>query len=201
MLPGERVLIAEYNGRRVTERNHKGEILWQKALNTWPINAQRLPDGRTFIAARNLLLEVDRTGREVLSIARPASDVMNAWKTRAGQFVVVTNQGVCLRLDRTGKEVKQFRLQGVASFGNDLLANGNVLIPLSWQNRVTEYDMDGKVVWDANVPQPLAATRLPNGNTLVVCQQWPPLIVELDRKGKKVAEIKSAMFASQVRRR
>ena len=92
-----------------------------------------------------------------------------------GQFVVVTNQGMCLRLDRTGKEVKQFRLQGVASFGNDLLANGNVLIPLSWQNRVTEYDMEGKVVWDANVPQPLGATRLPNGNTLVVCQQWPPL--------------------------
>jgi len=202
VLPGDRVLVSEYGGMRVTERNLKGEIVWQKALASSPLNAQRLADGRTFIALRNQLLEVDRNGREAQSIARPMNDVMSAWKTRAGQIVLITSQAQCVRLDRTGRELKSFRVQGVSNFGNELLANGHILVPLAWQNRVTEYDAEGKIVWEATTAlQPISAARLPNGNTLVACQQWPPHIVELDRKGKQVAEIKTTMYTARVRRR
>jgi hypothetical protein len=150
---------------------------------------------------RGQLMEVDRTGKEILTIARPLQDVMSAWKTRDGQIVLITNHGLYLRLDGAGKEVKQVRLQGVAGFANELLPNGNILVPLTWQNNVTEYDPEGKVVWQATVIQPQAATRLANGNTLVSCQQQPPRIVELDRSGKQVGEIKTGMFTTRMRRR
>src|SRR5205823_1366834 len=42
-LPGGRVLVAELNGGRVTERDLKGHVLWQYAVNT-PIAVQRLPN-------------------------------------------------------------------------------------------------------------------------------------------------------------
>jgi HEAT repeat protein len=205
VLPGDRVLVAEFGGLRVTERNLKGEILWQKVLPSQPINAQRLSDGRTFIALRNQLVEVDRMGKEVATIPRPLNDVMSAWKTREGQIVLITNQAMCIRMDRTGKELKSFRVQGVSSFGNEVLANGHILVPLSWQNKVMEYDAEGKIVWEAGLQaglqQPISASRLPNGNTLVACQVWPPRIVELDKSGKQVAEIKTTMYTSRVRRR
>jgi len=89
----------------------------------------------------------------------------------------------------------------VSNFGNELLPNGHVLIPLSWQNKVFEYDADGKVVWEASAVQPMAATRLPNGHTLVALQQWPPKLLELDREGKQVAETAATTYVNRVRRR
>src|SRR5262249_36264783 len=63
---GNRVLIAEYNGRKITERDFRGNVLWEKqGLGGMPTNAQRLANGNTFIATNADLLEVDRTGKEV----------------------------------------------------------------------------------------------------------------------------------------
>src|SRR5262249_53364588 len=59
VLPGDRVLVAEYHASRVTERNHKGEVLWQKEVNG-PLVAQRLANGNTFVATDGQLIEVDK---------------------------------------------------------------------------------------------------------------------------------------------
>src|SRR5260370_12989596 len=126
---------------------------------------------------------------------------MSAHKARDGQYVLVSNQGMIVRVDHTGKEVKTLRVQGVSNFGNELLPNGNVLIPLAWQNKVTEYDHEGKVVWEATVLQPMAVCRLPNGNTLVASQQWPAKMYEIDRTGKQVAETALQSYATRIRRR
>lgn len=200
-LPGDRLLVAEYGASRVTERNLKGEILWQKMLPGSPLGVQRLASGTTLITLRDRLLEVDRSGREILTISRPMGDLMTATRLRDGRLVCVTNQGACVRLDRAGKELGSFRTQGVSSFGNELLPNGHVLIPLMWQNKVTEYNADGKIVWEAQAQQPYAATRLANGNTLVSCQQWPPRMVELDRTGKQVGEVALGGYTVRLRRR
>src|SRR5207249_4736901 len=53
VLPGNRVLIAENDANLVSERDFKGKVLWQKALNSQPVSCQRLPNGHTFIATRN----------------------------------------------------------------------------------------------------------------------------------------------------
>jgi HEAT repeat protein len=206
VLPGGRVLVAEYSARRVTERNLKGEVLWQTAVPSYPMSAERLPNGHTFIACRHLLLEVDRTGREVRSINRPLNDVRSARMLRDGQIVLLTSRSECVRLDRTGKELKSFALNalaqgGISTFFNEILPNGHVLLPVSWMNKVVEYNADGKVVWETTAAQPMTASRLPNGNTLIVPQQWPARVVEVDRQGRQVAELPTTAFPARVRRR
>src|SRR5262249_24736201 len=49
VLPGERVLVAEHHGSKVTERNLRGDVLWEKKLSDRPVAVQRLPNGNTFI--------------------------------------------------------------------------------------------------------------------------------------------------------
>lgn len=199
VLPGNRVLVAESNGRRVSERNLKGEILWQKEIN-WPTGCQRLANGNTFITTRNQLVEVDRTGRDVFTYNHPNADIMAAHKLSHGQIVVLTQSGTCLRLDSSGKEIKNFRVNQVSSNSMDVLPSGNVLIPQMWMNKVLEMDPDGKTVWEVNVQQPQAVCRLPTGNILVSIQ-WPAKVVELDRTGKIVWEHNSANRVYRIRRR
>jgi HEAT repeat protein len=201
VLPGGRLLIAEMGAQRVTERGMKGEILWEKRVPTWPVSCDRLANGNTLIATQQQVLEVDRSGHEVFTYNRMLGDIMSAHKTRDGYYVLVSSQGMIVRVDHTGKEVKTVRVQGVSNYGNELLPNGNVLIPLAWQNKVTEYDPDGKVVWEATAPRPMAVCRLPNGHTLVAPQQLPAKMYELDRNGKQVAETSLPSYATRIRRR
>ncbi len=72
-LPGNRLLVAEYDANRVTERNTKGKILWEKKIE-FPLVAQRLPNGNTFIATNSQLLEVSDTGGEVFSYQFPGGE-------------------------------------------------------------------------------------------------------------------------------
>jgi HEAT repeat protein len=200
VLRGGRVLLAEYNQRRVTERNFKGEILWEKRINNYPISAQRLPNGHTFIVSHNQLIEVDRAGKEVFTINRPLNDIMTAAKLRDGQIVCISSQSTCFRLGADGKETKSFHIQQVSYYTNDVLPNGHILVP-NWQGKVTEYDTEGKVVWEANVVQPQSASRLPNGNTLISSQQFPLKVIEVDRHGKTVAEISVQTHVQRARKR
>jgi HEAT repeat protein len=199
-LPGGRVLVAEFQGQRVTERNLKGEVLWQKNVPSFPLSVQRLSNGHTFIVCRNLLLEVDRSGREVLSLSRP-NDIMTARKLRDGQIVCISSHRTCFRLDHAGKEIKTFPLQAVVVNQNEVLPDGHILVPLTWNNKVIEYDAAGRLVWEVTVTQPMTAARLPNGNTLIAVQQWPAKVVEVDRSGKQVAEIHTTAAVARVRRR
>ena len=61
VLPGERVLVTEWDGNRVGEWDFRGNLVWKKeGFNGRATNAQRLPNGNTFICTTNELLEVDR---------------------------------------------------------------------------------------------------------------------------------------------
>jgi hypothetical protein len=201
VLPGDHVLVAEQANQQITERTASGEVIWQKTVPSWPIGVERLRNGNTFIACRGMLMEVDRLGREVFTCPRPANDIMTARKLRDGRIVIVSSTGTCVHLDASGKEVKSFRLQGVAINANQVLANGNVIMLVPWQNKLNEYGPEGQVVWQADVVQPVAVWRLPNGNTLVSTQGWPVKLVEIDRSGRTVAETTAATLVSRLRTR
>ena len=64
-LPGDHLLIAEHDGGRVTERDRKGEVLWERRLDM-PLVAQRLPNGHTFIATRTQMMELDAEKKQVV---------------------------------------------------------------------------------------------------------------------------------------
>jgi hypothetical protein len=198
LLPGEeRVLTAEYQSHRVSERNIKGEIVWQKRI-PMPIMAQRLPNGHTFVATQNQLLEYDKDGREVFSYGRPdGGDFMRATKLRNGDIACIVQQLGMPRfmlLSPAGgsiKEVKSWGVQVRTSGGRlDVLPNGHVLIPEMDNNRVVEYDEEGQMVWELPIDQPIAAVRQPNGNTIITLMR-ENRAVEVDRRGKEVWQYKT----------
>ena len=200
VLRGDRVLIAESGICRVTERNLKGQILWEKETSTFPISACRLPDGRTVIVARDRISIVDRSGREVSFISRPTGDIMTARRLQDGKFAIITNQACLVILDPGGREIKTRSLPSVTSFNNEILPDGGMILPIVWQNEVIEYTPEGRVAWQARVPQPIAVSRLANGHTLVTTQGMPFKIIELDKNGKQVAEmitLSNAQFATR----
>jgi hypothetical protein len=195
LLPNGRVLIAEHKANRVTERNRQNQIVWEKQVDE-PIVAQRLPNGNTFIATRQQLLEVDAKGAEVFHHLRPNGEqIMKAQKLPNGDYACVTQLGAIryVRLDAKGKELKSFPVTLNYSGGRiHVLPNGNVLVPESYNNRVVEHDANtGRIVWQAMCEQPVAALRLPSGNTLVTSMEASRGAVELDRAGRDVWQFKA----------
>jgi HEAT repeat protein len=191
VLDNDHILIAEYYGNKVTERDFKGQVVWQ-CLCPEPQMAQRLPNGNTFIASKYRLLEVDPAGREVMQKnLSPANDgIMKSAKLASGEIVCVFDTGRVARLDATASReiAPSFRIAiGKPLFGGrvDVLPNGGVLIPHHLENKVVEYDSTGKQVWQVHVDQPIAATRLRNGDTLVTSMSQNRA-VEFDRAGNEV---------------
>jgi len=201
MLPGDRVLIAEHAGDRVTERNRRGEILWEKKVHE-PLMAQRLRNGNTFIATQQRLVEVDREGRETYSYARPTGELfMKAVKLANGEIACVTQLRRFLRLDTTGKELQSLPAN-VTTFGGriDVLPSNHILVPERAHNRVVEYDAEGRIAWQIFFREPVAAVRLPNGHTLVTSYSQNRA-VEVDKDGKEVWDYKMETRVTRAFRR
>ncbi len=201
MLSGEHVLVAEHNGNIVTERNREGKVLWKKEIEG-PVMAQRMPNGRTFIATRAQLLEVDKNGKETFSYSRPDGDqFMKAIKLSNGDMAFITDAGICARINSAGKELKNFSVN-LQTYGGrlEVLPNGHVVVPQTPNNEIVEFDADGKPVWQAKFDQPVAAMRLANGNTLVTSMSQQRA-VEINKAGKSVWEYKTDTRVTRAFRR
>jgi len=201
---GKRVLVTEYSGMRVTEY----DIATGKAVKTinvgnYPMSAERLRNGNTFVVCRNQLIEYNKAGKEVYKIARNNfnEQIYSARKLPNGEIVAITSSRNVERLDKNGKVLKSFQLPALYYNQNEILNNGNVLIPLGYQNKVDEYDKKGKHVRTITAMQAVHATRLPNGNTLVSVSSWPYKILEFDKKGKQVKETTTNVYLFRVRGR
>jgi hypothetical protein len=188
----DRVLVAEFSGMRVSERDFKGNPKWEKSVNGNPLAAQRLPNGHTFVVLQNRLLELDAKGNEVYQYDRPMFDIFRGRKLRNGEVVFITAQGVLTRVDpKTNKTLGTFNVGPMGSqFGSfEVLPNGNFLVPVYGTQEVVEFDPKGEAKWRANVSTlvqwPTSAQRLPNGNVLV-SSQVSRRIVEIDRSGREV---------------
>lgn len=189
-LPGDRVLLAEYKANRVTERNRKGVIVWERKIDE-PLVAQRLSNGNTLIANRREVIEIDPAGKQVFRYSPPANaQIMRACKVPGGDILLVTQLGVTrfLRIDRFGKDLRGFAVEVGTSGGRlDVTPAGNVLVPEMYNNRVCEYDADGRIVREISVQQPITAALLPSGNVLVT-SMTDKRAVELNRAGREVWE-------------
>jgi HEAT repeat protein len=208
VLPGDKVLIAEYGDQnkagRVTERNFRGEVLWQHPFDG-PQVAQRLPNGNTFIAGKYHMMEVGPGGKKVWEYTVPdAVGIMKCSKVSTGEIIALFDDARVVRLDATGKELASFTIKDLDRrlFGGRIqaLPNGHVLIPHHGENKVVEYDANGRVVWKVEVGQPIVATRLPNGNTIVTSMAQNRA-VEFDRDGKEVWQYRSNTRVTRALRR
>lgn len=199
VLPNGNVLVAENHGRKVTERDRTGKLVWEKSTLTLPASCQRLPNGNTFIATYNQLLEVAPDGRETQKIPRPEG-IYCARKLRNGHVVLATAVGKIVDLDQSGKEIRSFDTGGVVNWSSlEALPNGHILACCN-PGKVVEFDAFGKRVWECAVPNAVCAQRLPNGNTLV-CSSEGHQVLEVDRTGKEIWVHKTEGRPWHVRRR
>jgi HEAT repeat protein len=203
-LPSGRILVAEYYAARVAERDvQTGAIKWQRAVGG-PLVAQRLDNGNTFVVTESRLLEFNPEGKEVFGFSFPNEEkIMKGMKLPNGEIACLTDGRRVVRLDAKGKELKSFEVSlGTKLFGGRLhmLPNGRVLVPHSAENKVVEYDVNGKEVWKVEIEQPVAAVRLPNGHTLVTTMNQNRA-VEFDRNGTEVWQYRSNTRLTRALRR
>lgn len=190
----DRVLLAEHHANRVSERNLNGAVVWQKGVVA-PLVAQRLANGNTFVANDHQLMEFDKNGNEVLNInLGPANGlgerkILKALKLPNGDMVTLQADARIVRYDAQGKELRSFEVNiGMRLYGGriHMLPNGRVLVPQNQEGKVLEYDSQGKVIWEVAIASPIAAVRLPNGNTLMTSMDPNVGAVEVNRAGVRV---------------
>ena len=201
-LPGGRVLVAEYQGAQVTERDRSGKVLWRHAVGSLPTTCQRLPNGNTFLATNGELLEVTPDGKEVFRhTPAGAGSIFRARRLRDGHVLYACESSKVVELDAAGREVRSVPLPGSASpwASVEPLPGGRLLVGMYGADKVVELDAAGAVVWEVKVQSPSSASRLPNGHTLVSSMNAGKL-VEFDRAGKAVWERKTKGRPFLVRR-
>lgn len=195
-LDEDRVLVAEYHANRVTERNSRGETLRTITINGGvsggPQAAQRLPNGNTFVATANQFLEYDKDDNVVVNIRlgnNGEQKVMKSMKLQSGEIVCMHTDARVVRYDSKGTELHSFSISiNMRLFGGriHMLPNGRVLVPHHGEGKVVEYDSRGKIVWQIPFDQPIVATRLVNGNTVITSMNPGVGAVEVDRTGAVV---------------
>jgi HEAT repeat protein len=186
VLPNGNVLVAENSANRVSERAKDGSIKWEHRINGNPIACQRLPNGNTFIAAYNQLMEIDPQGKLIYNHNRgPAFYLFSAHKSKAGKIVCMTAQGAILEIDaQSGKELRTINLGPNGGWcGVEALSSGRYLVATMNNSLVREIDADGKTHWQASFPGVFRASRMPNGHTLVASMTTKK-VAELDRNGQ-----------------
>ncbi len=190
LLPRGRLLVAERNGGKVSERDFRGKVLWQFNASS-PIAAQRLPSGNTLVATFNDLLEVSVAGKTVRT-HQHRSGFRHASQLRNGNILYVASNGDIGELDSNWKLI---RTVTPAQWGSgagywssiEPLPGGRFLVVYGGANKVVEVDAMGKIVWEHNQASPVFATRLRNGNTLIACFE-SRAIVEVTRDHKEVGK-------------
>ena len=202
VVSGNRVLIAEYYGQRVTERDWQGKILWEYKVPTRPIAVQRLANGNTLVASNSVIEEVTRDHKVVFRHAPRHGSISAVQKLRTGNFVYTTYNGMVAEVNGKGADVRSFRFPPAASglFTIEALASGRFLVPLTTSGKIVEFDTAGKVVWEVACTRPNAATRLPNGNILYSSMD-DRRVTEIDRNGKVIWEQRLDGRPFRVRRR
>ncbi len=157
VLPGNNILFSEFNGPR------GGGV---REVNT----------------NKEIVFEYF-TGGEVFGCQPLADGRVLIGDVNACRLVEVDRQGkvlFALPLESRNKGHDSMRLPRK-------LSNGNYLVCHKGDQDVREYDRSGAVVWECHCPGPVfVAIRLPDGNTLVSCEEE---LIEVDETGKIVWDL------------
>ena len=139
------------SNNQVLEYAPNGNIAWQQQFNGTPRDAQRLDNGNTLVVLYTTqeLVEVDRSGKVVWkagNMLRP----MCAQRLPNGNTLVCQSAGQRLvEVDQKGAIVWNLNLR-LSVYDAQRLPNGNTLVVGS--TGATEYDANGKEVWQFNQP-------------------------------------------------
>jgi HEAT repeat protein len=192
-MPNGRVLIVE-QASRLTLRDRKGKVLWERSHpNVYQV--EPLPGGNLLVLCRNEITELSRDGKVVFSHPEQIF-IMGGNRLPNGHIGYFTQMSTYVRLDARGKVLKTANVPlplHLGLQGLEVLPRDRFLVSLANASKVCEFDLHATAIWETEVPMAGFPHRLPNGRTLVVRNNSNE-IVELDRRGKIVAERKDLPY-------
>jgi len=181
-----RLLVAIWDSSEVLEFDAAGEQRWKfEAKNATSV--QGLPNGNRLLIGHNdnEVREFDAVGDKIWSV-KVDDDPIFVQRLPDGNTHVACERSLLL-FDPGGKKLREVNLEHRAWFCARRIANGNTLITFIDPKGVVEVDVDGKEVWSIKTEKRLRdASRLPNGNTLVV--EMKGRVLEYSPDKKKVWE-------------
>lgn len=185
-LPNGHRLVAVHSLNTVIEYDAQGNEVWRKdRLPGQPYSVQRLENGNTLVACADAqqIVEITPDGETVAQMiqGRP----IHAVRLDNGNTLVALQQGNrVVEIDDRQKVVWEARNLNGPSHAQRL-ENGNTLIVQMYNGQLVEIDGSGsKTTWVSRVAlvNPMAAIRLPSGNTLVADNNG---VHELDASGQR----------------
>lgn len=198
-LPNGRVLLAEYNERRVSERDRNNRIVWEYRPQYSPLEVQRLPGGNTLVVTNHDLVEVDRSGKTVFVFRDPPGNIFTGQKLANGNYLFGLYTGHVVEIDRTGRELHRFAVERPRGLANLVVLPGpRYLLPCASSHRIVEMDRTGKVLREIEVTSPTSVAVLPGGNYLVGSHVLSN-VREVDRRGTLLWEQKAEGQVFRVR--
>ncbi len=195
---GKFFACGDYSGKKVFLVGPDGQVAWEYASGTcnelWV-----LPNGNFLVNTGFGVKEITRDKQIVFEYSSQ-SEIYACQRLAGGNtFVGECNSGRLLELAPDGQIVKQIRLLPEGTDGGHVytrnsrqLANGNYLVTHYGQEKVCEYDPQGKWVWEVPAPGgPHTAVRLPNGHTLIATgdKRKDPRLIEVDAQANVVWQL------------
>jgi HEAT repeat protein len=189
VLAGGRFLIAEYLGQRITERDRKGTILWEKKIDD-PVACRRLVNGDTFMATSGKVLQVTSAGKEVFAFTLPREQqpIYGAQVLPARHSVYLACKGGLLVLNTSQKPVPAKKIDTDGEVADvQGLPGGNLLVTIviGKTTKLKIIDGAGKSPSEWTTRAFTSATRLANGNFLAA-SKWDRSLSLIDSATTKV---------------
>ncbi len=167
---------------------------WNVSIPPGSRDLQVLDGNRVLVSHGNGAAEYDLgSGQRRTWVVDRYAQVSSAQRLADGRTLLGANGAagvVVYELDRDGGELGQRRLDRLKDLRLlRVLDNGHLLLTVSGPCRVLEIDGQGKIVWQAKLPDKgYKAERLPNGNTLA-STGGAATVVELSPAGEPVSAV------------
>ncbi len=168
-------LISEHAHDRVTLLNEKGEVVWEYPV-PHPQDVWMLPNGNILTTYSQGVREVTREKQTVWEFkTEKPNEIPNCQPLPDGNVLIgIVGECRLVEVNRRGEIVHEVRLETTEKNPHAQFRmcrktpEGTYLVPFTAEGAVREYDSQGKVIHEfPREPSPVAALRLPNGNTLI----------------------------------
>lgn len=168
-------LIAEHAHDRVALLNERGEVVWEYSV-PHPQDAWMLPNGNILTTYYQGVREVTRAKQIVWEYKTAKPNEIPSCQPLPNGNVLIGIVGECrlIEVNRRGEIVHEVRLTTTEKKPHAQFRmcrqtpEGTYLVPFTAEGAVREYDATGKVLREfPRESSPVAALRLPNGNTLI----------------------------------
>jgi hypothetical protein len=156
-----------------------GRLVWEQR-GDHPQDVWQLADGRVLVAWRDAVQEIipdlpaGRGGAVAWEYRLPEPGEIPTCQPLPDGNVLVGIGGPCrlVEVDRQGAVRRQVPLASGSGAHTQFrfcrrTSAGTYLVPHLGDNRVREYDADGRILWEEAFPAPVSVVHLPDGRTLV----------------------------------